>query len=427
MVKKNFLIFGLNHIGDVLMLTPAIRALKLKFPESNIFVLVSETAAPILYRNPDVYKVIERKKHKGMPNIFYLYKLYKELKKYNFYACINFLTSFEFAMLSFFISKKRIGISSFKTFLFYNYKIANDKKNHNIHNIDRALKLIDIFSIKEKYNSRKLIYIPTEEDIKTAINLLKASNINVNINNNHNVEDDNAVNNNNADNNAINSDAVNNNSANNIANNNEANIAVNNNAANNNSANNAINNIPANNNETNNDKYIFDKTKIVLFSPGSTRNTKEANPELFALFADYLNKLGFYVIIAGSKKDIPLANKIYRLTNDKKLTVNITGITDIYMLGGLIKISRLVISVDNGVMHLASAVNTPLIALFGSTDPAVCGPVNDNSYTIDKKTDCYHCFLNTCDKESFLKNDYPDCMGNIELYDLTDAMKELKI
>ncbi len=398
------------------MLTPAIRALKLKFPESNIFVLVSEIAAPVLYRNPDVYKVIERKKHKGILNIFYLYKLYKELKKYNFYACINFLTSFEFALLSFFISKKRIGISSFKTFLFYNYKIANDKKIHNIHNIDRALKLVDIFSIKEKYNSRKLVYIPTEEDIKTAINLLKASNINVNIINN-NYNDDN--------NNTINNNAINNNSANNAVNNNEANNAINNN----NDSNIAINNIPANNIETttNNNKYIFDNTNIVVFSPGSTRSSKEANPELFALFADYLNKLGFYVIIIGSKKDILLANKIYRLTSDKKLTVNLTGVTDIYMLGGLIKISQLVISVDNGVMHLASALNTPLIALFGSTDPAVCGPVNDDSYIIDKKTDCYHCFLNTCDKESFLKNDYPDCMGNIELYDLTDAMKELKI
>ena len=405
------------------MLTPAIRALKLKFPESNIFVLVSEIAAPVLYRNPDVYKVIERKKYKGILNIFYLYKLYKELKKYNFYACINFLTSFEFALLSFFISKKRIGISSFKTFLFYNYKIANDKKIHNIHNIDRALKFIDIFSIREKYNSRKLIYIPTEEDIKMAINLLKASNINVNIiNNNYNDDNNNAINTNNANN-----IPANKNSANYVANNNEANNAINNN----NDNNIATNNIPANNNETTitttNNKYIFDKTNIVVFSPGSTRSSKEANPELFALFADYLNKLGFYVIIIGSKKDIPLANKIYRLTSNKKLTVNLTGITDIYMLGGLIKISRLVISVDNGVMHLASALNTPLIALFGSTDPAVCGPVNDNSYIIDKKTDCYHCFLNTCDKESFLKNDYPDCMGNIELYDLTDAMEELKI
>ncbi|MHB1679823.1 MAG: glycosyltransferase family 9 protein [bacterium] len=408
-MQKNFLIFGLNHIGDVLMLTPAIRALKLKFPESNIFVLVSETAAPVLYRNPDVYKVIERKKHKGISNIFYLYKLYKELKKYNFYACINFLTSFEFALLSFFISKKRIGISSFKTFLFYNYKIKNDKK---IHNIDRALKFIDIFSIKEKYNSRQLIYVPTEEDIKTAIKLLKDSNIDTNIdiaNNSRNIDDNNVNNNNAVDNNIGNRNAADNYNADNNSN--------------------PADNIAYNNNIADNDdnKYIINKTKIVLFSPGSTRNTKEANPELFALFADYLNKLGFYAVIIGSKKDIPLANKIYRLVSDKKLTVNITGITDIYMLGGLMKISRLVISVDNGVMHLASAVNTPLIALFGSTDPAVCGPVNDNSYIIDKKTDCYHCFLNTCDKESFLKNDYPDCMGNIELYDLTDAMKELKI
>ncbi len=346
MDKKNFLIFGLNYIGDVLMLTPAIRALKTKFPESRIFAVVSAEAAPVLHRNPNVYKVIERKKPKGVSEFFYLYQ---ELKQYNFYACLNFLTSFKFGLLTLFLSKKRIGLAGSKAGFFFNYKIHDDKL---LHNIDRAMQFTDIFFLKEKFRSRELIYNVTDGDLLIAKTLLKNSGLNYNEN---------------------------------------------------------------------------EDVEIVLFAPGSTRSSKRANPKLFSSFADYLNRLNIYVLLTGSKDDKLICKGIYELTENKNRTFDISGISDLYALGGLIKLSKLVVAVDNGTMHLASAVGTPVIGLFGSTDPSICGPVSKKSYIIDKNSECRHCFLNKCSnpKWSFLKKDYPGCMDLIVLGDLVNGMNTL--
>ncbi len=351
--NRNFLVFGHNYIGDVLMLTPAIRMLKSKFPESKITAVVSKSASPILRRNPDVWKVVETEKMKGLRGVFGILNLFLKLRKLElnklnkekFYVCINFLTSFKFAVLGFLLSKKQVGQYKRINNFFLKDKIKFDKDSHNI---DKSLKFIEPFYIKQKYQDRNYVYEVYEEDIKNARNILK---------NSFNDYDENV--------------------------------------------------------------------KIVLLSPGSTRRSKEAKPEVFSLLADYLNEKGYRIIITGSGKDKDLSKKISSKITNKHLSVDITGLTDIYMLGGLIKLSCLVVSVDNGTMHLASAIKTPLIALFGSTDPSVCGPVSGNSYTIDKKVGCYHCFYKDCPKESFNKNGFPDCMGFIVLDGLRFGVRKL--
>lgn len=352
---KDFLMFGHNYIGDVLMLTPAIRALKLKFPESRITVVASKNAAYVLKRNTDVWKIVETENINGIKGIIGIFKLFASLKKINktnkhkFYACINFLTSFKFSILGFLLAKKQIGQEKFLNNIFLSERIKFDK---NLHNIDKALKFIEPFYINanEKYFSRNCVYDIKDEDIKNAKNILKNSF---------------------------------------------------------------------------KDYETGGNFKFVLFSPGSTRKSKEANPETFSLFADYLNKKGFHVVITGSRRDIETSKKIYERIENKHMSVDLTGLTDIYILGGLIRESCLVISVDNGTMHLTSAIKTPLIALFGSTDPAICGPLADNACVIDKKTGCYHCFCKDCTKSGFVVNGYSDCMGYITLEDMIKGAKLL--
>ncbi|MCL4542703.1 MAG: glycosyltransferase family 9 protein [Deltaproteobacteria bacterium] len=349
----NFLIFGHNYIGDVLMLTPAIRALKCEFPESKIVVVVSKSASPVLKRNPDVWKVIGTGKVRGIWGIAGILKLFLKLRKLElnelnsekFYACINFLTTFKFAVLGSLLSKKQVGQDKKINNFFLRDKIKFDK---DLHNIDKSLKFIEPFYVTQKYRNKNCVYEVRKEDIENARDILK-------------------------------------------------------------------------NSFTGYDENF----KIVLFSPGSTRKSKEANPETFSLFADYLNKTGYRTVITGSKNDEDLSKKILSKIADKHLSVNVAGLTDIYMLGGLIKLSCLVVSVDNGTMHLSSAIKTPLIALFGSTNPVVCGPVSDNSYIIDKKEGCYHCFYKDCPRESFRKNGFPDCMEFIALDDLIFGAKKL--
>ena len=348
---KDFLIFGHNYIGDVLTLTPAIRALKLKFPESRITVVVSKNASHVLRRNPDIYSIVETEKINGVGGLIGVFKLLatlNDIKRKNghkFYACINFLTSFKFSFLGFLFSEKQIGQGKILNNFFLHNRITFDK---DLNNIDKSLKFIEPFYINadEKYFDRNYTYKVEESDIKNAENILK---------------------------NSFNGYGI---------------------------------NIDAEN------------FKFVLFSPGSTRKSKEADPDLFSLFADYLNKKGFYTVITGSRNDKETSRKIYNKIENKHLNADLTGLTDVYTLGGLIKKSFLVVGVDNGTMHLSSAIKTPIIALFGSTDPAVCSPSADNVYIIDKKKGCYHCFERDCPKDSFYMRGYPDCMGYIKLEDL---------
>jgi ADP-heptose:LPS heptosyltransferase len=51
---------------------------------------------------------------------------------------------------------------------------------------------------------------------------------------------------------------------------------------------------------------------------------------------------------------------------------------DLYELAGWLARARLYIGNDSGITHLAAAVGTPVLALFGPTDPAVWGPRGRN-------------------------------------------------
>ncbi len=99
---KRILIIQLRRIGDVLMCTPAIRALRKTFPESFISFLTETESEPILRLNPylDERIVLERNKY---GNFFYLLKTIRNLRKKNFDLAIDFFgnpRSAYFAFLS---------------------------------------------------------------------------------------------------------------------------------------------------------------------------------------------------------------------------------------------------------------------------------------------------------------------------------------
>jgi len=56
----------------------------------------------------------------------------------------------------------------------------------------------------------------------------------------------------------------------------------------------------------------------------------------------------------------------------------------------------MVITTDSGPMHLACAVGTPVVALFGPTDPARTGPYGRGHTVIRANLSCMPCFLKKC-------------------------------
>ena len=84
------------------------------------------------------------------------------------------------------------------------------------------------------------------------------------------------------------------------------------------------------------------------------------------------------------------------LSRMKGKGINLGGKTSLPMLAEIYKSARAVITTDSGPMHLAAAVGTPVIALFGPTDPARTGPYGKGHTVIRSNLPCSPCLLKKC-------------------------------
>ncbi len=76
--------------------------------------------------------------------------------------------------------------------------------------------------------------------------------------------------------------------------------------------------------------------------------------------------------------------------------VNMAGRLSLPELAGFLKTMDLVISNDSGPMHLAAAVGTPVLAIFGPTDPQRTGPFGNGHCVLQGRLNCQPCFANRC-------------------------------
>jgi lipopolysaccharide heptosyltransferase II len=117
-----------------------------------------------------------------------------------------------------------------------------------------------------------------------------------------------------------------------------------------------------------------------------------------------------YVILTGAPNDLPLIEKITRRMSEQPL--NLAGKTSLTQLAALLKRADLLISGDSGPMHIAGAVQTPLIAIHGPTDPALSGPVSHHATILRSDIWCSPCYMarDTADCRFFTTQ----CMKDIQ-------------
>ncbi len=113
----------------------------------------------------------------------------------------------------------------------------------------------------------------------------------------------------------------------------------------------------------------------------------------FALLADRLAELGS-VVLLGAESDREAEQKVLALT--KSNPVSLVGETDIQTLAGVFSCLSLYITNDTGPMHLAAAIGTPVIALFGPTSPEETKPLAKNAEVIYHGADCAPCWKRSC-------------------------------
>lgn len=147
---------------------------------------------------------------------------------------------------------------------------------------------------------------------------------------------------------------------------------------------------------------ISPKDKILAIHPGASCPSKVWPADRFARVAEILaEKYALRIVLVAGPKDLRKAEEVLR--HIKYPVINLAGRTSISQLASVLKRCSLFISNDSGPVHIASAVGTPVISIFGRNQkglsPKRWGPVGERDRVLHKEVGCIECLAHNCIKE----------------------------
>jgi heptosyltransferase-3 len=163
--------------------------------------------------------------------------------------------------------------------------------------------------------------------------------------------------------------------------------------------------------------------RFMVVAPGAADSSKRWPEERFAALCDWLIKEHtMRIIFAGSDDDRDVVGRIKKSMMQK--TVDLSGRASLTQLAALLKMSAGAIVNDSAPMHLASYLNTPVLALFGPTDPLLYGPWGTKSCYLRRNGSCARCarpqqeIAHTCMNAIAVS----DVMSVLDIRTLTDSI-----
>ena len=162
------------------------------------------------------------------------------------------------------------------------------------------------------------------------------------------------------------------------------------------------------------------KGPVIALNPGASHSVNRWGTDHFAALADMLaQKLAARVIIIGGTEDIILAEEIRAKASSPVLIM--TGRANLLQLGALLEQCDILVSGDTGPLHLATAVGTRVVALFGAADPVRTGPVGQGHAVIQaREVPCVPCRSRGCHN-----NKYLECMDAISPDRVFEAVRSM--
>jgi heptosyltransferase-2 len=163
------------------------------------------------------------------------------------------------------------------------------------------------------------------------------------------------------------------------------------------------------------------KDELLAIHPGASCPSKIWPNARFAQVADALaDKYGFKVVLVAGPKDMRLTQDLLKQMRNPAL--NLGGLTSVAQLASVLRRSRLLISNDSGPVHIASAVGTPVIAIFGRSQPGLgprrWGPLGQRDKVVHRDVGCIRCLAHNCKKEFA-------CLRSISAEDILAAAGEV--
>jgi len=322
----NILVIKLSAVGDVLLITPSLKALREKYPLARIFCLIGKDARQILQSCPYIDEIIvydPQQKHKRW---WKLWKLGKVLRQHNFDKVIDFQNNRKSHLLSFLsFCPERYGYHNKKWGFLLSRGIKDDQgPMPAVEHQFRILRHLDV----TPGSSPKLEMWPSKEDGRYIQELLDSH-------------------------------------------------------------------------------WVAQGMRLVGINVAASSRwpTKNWPAEYIAKLCDLLATKNIRVFLTGLEKDKEVVKKIIKSAKSKPM--DLTGKTNLLQLAMLIKKAAVFITPDSAAMHIAAAMNTAFVALFGPTDPVRHVPPSGRSKIIYLKPECAPCYQGQCAVKTHI------CMKNI--------------
>ncbi len=153
----------------------------------------------------------------------------------------------------------------------------------------------------------------------------------------------------------------------------------------------------------------------IAFNPFGGWSSKRWGFDKYIRLGNLLCKEGYKIVLLGGPKDIKEAKTI--ASSMEREPILAAGKTDLKELSVLLTYVDLLVTNDTGPMHIAAAVGTPTVSIFGPTDPNRTGPYGNGHIVITADVECRPCFRKKC-REMI-------CMDHISIEDVMGAVKKI--
>lgn len=336
---ERLLIRSTNWIGDAVMTTPAVRAIRNNFPESHIAMLAKPWVAPVFAHSPHVDEVLiydAGGRHKGFTGTI---RLARDLRKYRFDAAILLQNAIEAALIAFWAGiPTRIGFNTDARRLLLTHPVRCTKEIKSIHQTGYYLEILKGAGLS--VGDRTLELFLGQRDKQGAQKVLETHG-------------------------------------------------------------------------------VGDADLVIGLNPSATFGpAKQWFAERYAELGDRLSET-FHakILIFGGPSDKVLGRRITQMMACP--AIDISGNTTLGEAMALIARCRVFVTNDSGLMHVAAALNTPLVAVFGSTNSTTTSPYSRTSRVIRSPIACSPCMKPVCPPG------HMDCMKGVSVAQVFDAVKEL--